>query len=145
MIDSNHLQKLQNAVLNIKGLKSFELDLSFCKYIDEKDLRSVLLNLPMNLELENLVINADDVRYNQAILSQDIQTVIRDSKSLKSMRFSLKKNLTKKEGLALISSMEKLFPYFNLAITGGRAFTVVKPPSFGATHNTNRKSVFGRG
>jgi hypothetical protein len=144
-IDSNHLQKLQNAVLGLKGLKSFELDLSFCKYIDEKDVRSMLLILPTTLELEELNINADDVRYSQTHLAQDVQNVIRGSKSLKTMALSFRKTLTKKEGLNLIAAMEKLFPFFTLNITGGRAFTVVKPPSFGSAHNPNKRSAFGRG
>ena len=125
----------------LKNLKSFEIDISFCKFLSDKDLRGFMFSLTQNLPLQRLIIHADDVKYNQAMLAQDITNIIENSKSLVELEFSLRKNLTRKEGLALVASFEEKYPTFLLKITGGRAFTVVKPPSI---NNTLRKSPFAR-
>jgi hypothetical protein len=144
MIDSSQIQRLQAAVLQLKKLKTFELDISFCQNIEDKDIRGLMMTLNSNLDLEEFVINADSVKYNQNNLSSDIQQILKNSKSIKKMSFTLKKNLTKKEGLQIVQNLEKLFPHIDLAIIGGRAFTVVKYPSNQSSAMTSsRKSNFG--
>lgn len=143
MIDSSQIQRLQSSVLQLKKLKTFELDISFCQNIEDKDIRTLMMTLNSNLDLEEFVINADSVKYNQNNLSSDIQQILKNSKSIRRMSFTLKKNLTKKEGLQIVQNLEKLFPHIDLAIIGGRAFTVVKYPSNNAAMTGGRKSNFG--
>lgn len=143
MIDSSQIQRLQGSVLQLKKLKTFELDVSFCQNIEDKDIRGLMMTLNSNLGLEEFVINADSVKYNQNNLSSDIQQILKNSTTIKRMSFTLKKNLTKKEGLQMVQNLEKMFPHIDLAIIGGRAFTVVKYPSNNNAMTGGRKSNFG--
>jgi hypothetical protein len=142
-ITSNHIAKFQQAVTQLKNLVSLELDISFCKFLDDKDMKSIMIILPSVLPLQELAISADDIKYAHSMLLQDLQNMIKSSKALRRATIMMKNNFNKKEGLFLMSSIEKIFPYFNLHLIGGRTFTSLKPQSMTGQVGGIRKSRFG--
>lgn len=144
-INPHIIQKLLSCLCQLKHLKSFEIDLSFCKSVKEKDLRGILLHLAGNLQLVTLKIHADDINYDENKLNTDIQLAVNSSLTLRELYISLKRTLMGRQAASLVSKFEPKHPGFNLSVKGGQAFTVIKP----GAHNRNVfrppvKSQFGK-
>jgi len=137
------IQKLLDSLSNLKQLTSFEIDLSFCKSVKEKDLRAILLYLAGSLQLVTLKIYADDINYDENKLSADIHLAVKSSVTLKELYISLKKTLMGRQAVSLVTKFEPKHPGFDLSVKGGQAFTIIKPGSRNA-FKPPVKSRFGK-